>query len=206
MSADLRADARELVDELVELYDDGRTTASLLTRLDELAVPGADPPRDGRPAVGKRAGSPAPVYDPAFDLVTTVEAGARLLEAEARGALGFTERHRPPTREHAVDALRTLPDLLAALPTGHELAHDALERLKSWHNRARTLTGHRMPWPRVPGWACPYCGALSLRLRPRDGAVLCMTPSCAVPGTDARPSWPAEQLAHLGLVLEDASA
>lgn len=200
---------RELVVELLEHYDDGRRTAPLLSRLRELSLPGRAAPRDGTTATGKPS-SRAPVAGPWW-IVTELEAGVRDLEAEAREALGFLPRARPATAPHAVDALATLPDLVAALPADHYLAGDALREVRRWHRRIREHTGLAERWARVRHFydpdagelvtaACPYCHAASLRRRPTDAAVVCCAPECATPD-GGRPEWGVDELVRLGLVL-----
>lgn len=246
--------ARELVLELVDKYDDDRSTVALLERVAELVEPGSAAPRDpeGKPAkVGSAAHSPSPVTDGALHLLTDVHAGVRDLEArlflarfgETRPARARVvhvhrsfERHegpatpdgRPPGvwREHrevlagprvhrgdsaanTARALDALPDLLDGLPSSTAVVDDALRSLRSWHSRARDLIGTRVRWTPLRGHVCPYCELASLRQRPRDGALVCITPTCSTAPPDepqVRPEWSFAEYGRAQLVIESTES
>lgn len=186
----------ELIDELVDVYDDGRTTAPLLDRVRELLEPGSRPSREGAPP-GKRPAAPLPVESGPFDLLTDVHSGIRDVERTLRKRGGFGPIPRGRGDRGTRDALRALPALLVQIPPDSPLAADAYLRVVRWHRQARILTGHRDVWARLARHSCPYCGAESVRVRP-DGVLVCLTPSCTDPAGE-RPSWVLSDLAAEGV-------
>lgn len=190
-----------LVSELLEFYDDDRSTTPLLERVRELADPGATGPTDERKTLVKLAAvAPSPVADGPFHLLGDVAADARLFELDLRHALGLPARPRGGSGANTAAALRALVVLTEALPEGDELAVRVEERLAHLHSRARLLTGHRQPWPRVP-LPCPVCEAMSLRQNPRDGSVRCVRPSCT-DGEGRRTAWAEAELGWLGRLAD----
>jgi hypothetical protein len=204
--------ARELVLELVDKYDDDRTTAALLERVAELVEPGSAAPRDpdGKPAkVGSAAHSPSPVADGPLHLLTDVHAGVRDLELTARRARGFGTWPRGDSPANTLAALHALPDLLDGLDPAATVVGDALRSLRSWHSRARDLIGTLQRWTPLRGHVCPYCECASLRQRPRDGALVCITPTCssAPPGEpQVRPEWLFAEYAREQLTSSDEAS
>lgn len=203
----------ELVAELLDKYEDrdGRSNLPLLERVAELVEPGNDRPRDqngGAKKPGKRPVAPSPVADGPLHLLTDVQAGARDLEATARRARGFTTWPRGDSAANTRAALEALGQLVAGLDPGSTVALDVLHSVKRWHMRARDLIGARQAWTPLRGHVCPYCGLASLRQRPRDGALVCITPTCSTAPAgepQVRPEWTFESYSTAALVIGEAS-
>lgn len=195
----------ELVTQLVDHYDDGRSTRPLLDRVRELVEPGATGPTDELKQQQRKApASPSPVTDHALNIVDDVERAGRDYEAAARHALGFGRHPRGSSTRNSLDALRALPALLDALPADHELTELARDRLATLHARAATLTGHRQPWLRLP-FPCPECDHRTLRQRPADHAVVCLAPDCRDEDGNRR-EWDEHAFRLLGRIVDSLEA
>lgn len=201
---------RELVDEVVVAWHDEvswrdpvtktlhvrRRSTPLLVRVRLLAAPGAEGPKGGERKYRPNLPAGRAPTSAAFDLAAELEALARRLETAAREALGFEPRPRPSTSAASVEALRALPSLLYGLDAGHDVVDRSTRELSSWHRKARLLLGDPRVtrWTPLRGHVCPYCELPSIRQRPRDDALVCMTPDC-VDAAGKRPTWPANEWA-----------
>ena len=207
--------AAELVRELVDTYerdDTDRSNLPLLVRVAELVEPGSAAPRDpdGKPArIGAAAHSPSPVADGPLHLITDVQAGVRDLELTLRRARGFADLPRGGSPRNTHQAIRALPLLVDGLPRNLAPVEDTLQALQRWHSRARDLIGALQRWTPLRGHVCPYCEYASLRQRPRDGALVCITPTCstAPPGEpQVRPEWAFAEYGRAQLVIVSSEA
>jgi hypothetical protein len=187
-----------LVVELLDHYDDDRTTAGLLARVRELVDPGVEGPQERKQLVSKAPAAPSPVSDAPFHLLTAVEADARHYERALRRELDYTPLRRGGSWDNTVSALRALPALVLGVGEDHPLAEEVRTALSRHRHAVLLLTGHRERPLIVPD-PCPECRCHSLRQRPSDGAVGCTTPSC-------RASWSQAELGWLGRLVTHTSS
>lgn len=97
-----------------------------------------------------------------------------------RQAAGLARWENPPRGVDALDAV-----LNYAPAVSDESVKLATLRLERWVDLARQLPAidEAEPWTSVPAVgatppACPYCGTFGLRMRKRQGLVVCFFPAC----------------------------